>query len=84
MKNPELYQFYNDIENMILCSSSNTDEFLTKMKRIDFLFENFDQIMKEFSDSINEININDYIIKDRWYDKIFKKINSIRIGLFPS
>jgi hypothetical protein len=54
------------------------------MKRVDFLFENFDQIMKEFSDSINEININDYIIKDRWYDKIFKKINSIRIDLFPS
>lgn len=84
MKNSEVYTFYNDIENIVLCSSSNTDEFLTKMKRIDFLFENFDQIMKDFSDSINKIDINDYIIKDRWYDKIFKKIKLIRTDPFPS
>lgn len=74
MKNYEVYKYYNDIENMVLCSSSNTDEFLMKMKSVDIFFENFEGNMIKFSESLKKINIDDYIIKERWYQKILKKL----------
>ena len=64
------WDFYDSIENEVLLSSNTTDEFLLRMKKVDFFFDNFDRIIDDISVNIKNIDVNQYIIKESIFEKI--------------
>jgi hypothetical protein len=61
----KLSKIYNHIENHFLYNSRDTDDFLNKMKSVDEFFNNFDQIGKGLKESIKQINVDEFCIKDK-------------------
>lgn len=73
MNTSKLSEIHGYVENHVLHSSKNTDDFLKKMKSVDEFFKNFDQIGKKLCDSIEQINVEEFYIDDNkvFYFSIF-------------
>ena len=82
MKNKDIWDFYSDVETEVLLTSKDTDEFLDRMIRVDYFFNNCDIIMNTLNKTIINFNINDYVIENKsLFNKIkFKLCEWIRLS----